>query len=45
MKKISLLSEKQVKYMEGIIIKIDTSNLGVSRKEVIQVISDLGQAK
>ena len=39
------LSEKQVKYVEDIIIKIDTANLGISRKEVIQVISDLGQAK
>ena len=26
-------------------IKIDTANLGMSRKEVIQVISELGQAK
>ena len=31
--------------MEDIIIKIDTANLGMSRKEVIQVISELGQAK
>ena len=35
----------RVKYVEDIIVKIDTSNLGVSRKEVIQIISDLGQAK
>ena len=31
--------------MEDIIVKIDTENLGVSRKEVIQVISELRQAK
>ena len=31
--------------MEDIIIKRDTENLGMSRKEVIQVISELGQAK
>ena len=44
-KKISLLPEKKVKYVEDIIIKSDTSNLGMSRKEVIQVISELSQAK
>ena len=31
--------------MEDIIIKRDTANLGISRKEVIQVISELGQSK
>ena len=31
--------------MEGVIIKRDTANLGMSRKEVLQVISELGQAK
>ena len=31
--------------MEGIIIKIETANQGMSRKEVIQVISELGQDK
>ena len=41
----ALLSENQVNYVEDIIVKIDTANLGVSRKEVIQVISDLGQVK
>ena len=30
--------------MEDIIVKRDTANLGVSRKELIQVISELGQA-
>ena len=44
-KKRSLLSEIQVKYMEDIIIKRDTANLGMSRKYVIQVISDFDQAK
>ena len=45
MKKITLLSNSQVKYVEDIIIRRDTSNLGMSRKEVIQVISELVQAK
>ena len=45
MKKRVLLSESQVKYVEDIIVKSDTENLGMSRKEVIQVISDIGQSK
>ena len=45
MKKRALLLESQVKYVEGIIFKRDTENLGMSRKEVIQVISELGQEK
>ena len=40
-----LLSEIQVKYVEDIIIKRDTENIGMSRKEVIQFISELVQAK
>ena len=44
-KKRSLLSDSQVKYVEDIIIKRDTANLGMSRKEVIQFISELGLAK
>ena len=44
-KKRSLLSNSQVKYVKDILIKIDTANLGMSRKEVIQVISEIGQAK
>ena len=44
-KKRELLSENQIKYVEGVIFKRDTANLGMSSKEVIQVISDLGQAK
>ena len=31
--------------MEDIIVKRDIANLGVSGKEVIQVISELGQVK
>ena len=44
-KKRSLLSENQVNYVEDIIVKIDTANFGMSRKEAIQVISELGQEK
>ena len=38
------LLEIQVKYIEHIVITRNTKNLGMSRKEVIQVISDIGQA-
>ena len=38
MKKRALLLENQVKYVEDIIVKRDTENLGMSRKEAIQVI-------
>ena len=44
-KKREFLSENQVKYVEDIIVKIDTSNLGMSRKEVIQLTSELVQEK
>ena len=44
-KKRALISNSQVKYVEDIIIKRDTVNLGMSRKELIQVISELDQAK
>ena len=44
-KNISLLSNLQINYVEDIIIERDTANLGMSRKEVINVISELGQAK
>ena len=44
-KKKALLSNFQLKYLEDIIIKRDTANLGMSRKEVIQVISEIGQDK
>ena len=45
MKKRALLLENQVKYVEDIIVKIDTEKLGMSKKEVIQIISELGQEK
>ena len=41
----ALLSNLQVKCVEDIIIKRDTAKLVMSRKELIQVISELGQAK
>ena len=44
-KKRSLLSNLQVKYVEDIIIKRDTADLMMLRKEMIQVISEIGQAK
>ena len=44
-KKRALLSNSQVKYVEYIIIKRDTANLGMSSKEVIQFISEIGQEK
>ena len=44
-KKRSLQSGKQVKYEEGTIIKRDKEKIGMSRKEVIQVISELGREK
>ena len=37
--------ESQVKNVEDIVVKRDTENLGILRKEVIEVISELGQAK
>ena len=45
MNKRALLSEYQVKYVEYIIVKRDTEKLEVSRREIIQVIPDLGQKK
>ena len=41
MKNRAFLSEIQVNYVEYIIVKRDTENLGVSRKGVIQVISEI----
>ena len=40
----ALLSHNKVKYVEDIIVTLDTNNLGMSRWEVIQTISDIGQA-
>ena len=45
LKNRALLSENRVKYVEDIIVIRDTTNLGVSRKEVKQVISELVQEK
>ena len=42
MENMVLLPENQVKYVEDNIVKRDTANIGMSRKEVIQVISELG---
>ena len=39
----ALLSQSQVKYVEDINVTIYTENLGISRREVIQTISDIGQ--
>ena len=44
-KKMALITESKVKYVEDVIVKRETANLGMSRKEVIQVISDIGQEK
>ena len=38
----ALLSHNQVKYVEDIIVTRDTEKLGVSRREVIQTITDIG---
>ena len=43
MKKRALLLENQLNYVDNIIVKRDTANLGVSRKEVIHFISDIVQ--
>ena len=45
LKKRSLLPENKVKYVEDIIFKRGKTSLGISRKEVIQVISKLDQSK
>ena len=42
--KQALLSHNQVNYVEDIIVTRDTENLGMSRQEVIQTISDIIQA-
>ena len=39
----ALLSENRLNYVEDIIVKRETSNPCMSRKEVIQVLSELGQ--
>ena len=37
----AFLLQRQVKYVEDIIVTIGTSNLGMSRREVIQTILDI----
>ena len=44
-RKQALLSKRKVKYIEYLIVERDTVNLGISGKEVIQMISDIGQAR
>ena len=39
----ALISQRQVKYVEDITFTRNTENLGVSRTDVIQTISDIGQ--
>ena len=39
-----LLSKHQVNYVEDIIVTRDTSNIGMSRRQVIQIILDIVQA-
>ena len=41
LRKRLLLSQRQLKYVEDIIFTRDTENVGMTRKEVIQVISDI----
>ena len=43
MRKRTLIPQNQVKYVEDIIVTRETENLGMSRKDTIQVISDIGQ--
>ena len=40
-----LLIKRHVKYVEDIVVTGDMEKPGMSRKEVIQVISELGQDK
>ena len=39
-----LLSQRQEKYVEDISVTRDMEKLGMSRREVIYMISDIGQA-
>ena len=40
----ALISQRKAKYVEGIIVTRDMAKLWMSRKELIQKISDIGQA-
>ena len=44
MSKKALLSKMQINYIEDIIVTRDRSNLGMSRKEMIQEKLEIGQA-
>ena len=39
----AFLSERQLKYVEDIVVTRDTAKIGMSRKDAMQVISDTGQ--
>ena len=39
----AFLSERQLKYVEDIVVTRDTAKLGMSRKDAMQVILDTGQ--
>ena len=39
----ALISQSQVEYVEDIFVTRDTENLGMTRREVIHKISDIGQ--
>ena len=41
--KRAFILKMQVKYVQYIIVTRDAENLGISRKEVIQVVLDIGQ--
>ena len=43
-RKQALVSQRQVNYVEYMIVTRDTANLGISRRGVIQTISDIGQS-
>ena len=42
--KRTFISEEQSKYVQDIIVSRDTENNGMGRKEVVQVIPDIGKA-
>ena len=44
LRKQALLSQSQLEYVEDIIVTRETVNLGVSRREAIQTLSDIGQS-
>ena len=42
-RKRAFLSQRQLKYVEDIIVTRGMANLGISRREMIQTILDIGQ--